>query len=224
MFAVKIPYTPKTTGPNICSPPKKKASRMSKGEKTRQRIIEEAATLFNTKGFAGSSVSDLLDAAGIKKGGLYRHFESKEEIALLAFDYAWSVARAMRNLPVEASASPKTQLLQFIHGFYNYTEALVPGGCPLLNTAIDSDDGNPALRERAQEALQDWLNRLETLLHQAIALGEFPKTLNPQTTAICLVASLEGGIMMSRLTGERLPLQSVCLFLGDWLESQSSNP
>jgi len=61
---------------------------MSKGEATRQRIVEAAAPLFNQRGFAGCSMQDVLDATGLEKGGLYRHFGSKEELAAESFTYA----------------------------------------------------------------------------------------------------------------------------------------
>jgi AcrR family transcriptional regulator len=60
---------------------------MTKGEQTRQRIVAEAAPVFNQRGYEGSSLADLMKATGLKKGGIYRHFSSKEELAAEAFDY-----------------------------------------------------------------------------------------------------------------------------------------
>ena len=60
----------------------------TKGEKTRRRIVEKAAGVFNTKGYFGSSMTDLVREIGLEKGGIYNHFASKEELALEAFDYA----------------------------------------------------------------------------------------------------------------------------------------
>ncbi len=62
---------------------------MSKGEATRQRIIALAAPLFNQHGYNGCSLNDIMEATGLEKGGIYRHFESKEELAAEAFDFAW---------------------------------------------------------------------------------------------------------------------------------------
>lgn len=64
---------------------------MSKGEKTRRYIIQRSAELFNVKGYAGASLSDITEQTGIKRGGIYRYFESKDEIAAEAFDYATSI-------------------------------------------------------------------------------------------------------------------------------------
>ena len=51
----------------------------TKGQQTRQAIVEKAAPLFNKKGFEGTSLSDLMQATGLQKGGIYRHFSGKEE-------------------------------------------------------------------------------------------------------------------------------------------------
>ncbi len=61
---------------------------MRKGELTRERIIAEAAPIFNQRGFAGSSMQDVMEATGLENGGLYRHFRSKEELAVESFRYA----------------------------------------------------------------------------------------------------------------------------------------
>lgn len=195
---------------------------MLKGEKTKQRIIQEAAALFNTKGYAGSSVSDLLEATGIKKGGLYRHFESKEEIALQAFDYAWSVARNIRGQGIDRTAPPTEQIRQFFHSFCKHHEGLVPGGCPILNTAIEVDDGNPALREKVREALNNWQVLLETLLRQGLEQQELISTIEPRATATCIIAMLEGAIMISRLTGDRFALEATETFWLEWLDKHAS--
>ena len=55
--------------------------RERKKEQTRQRIVAEAAPVFNQRGYAGSSLADLMKATGLEKGGIYRHFSSKEELA-----------------------------------------------------------------------------------------------------------------------------------------------
>ena len=69
---------------------------MTKGEQTRKKIVAAAAPIFNQRGYEGSSLNDLMDATGLKKGGIYRHFSSKEELAAEAFDYTWNEARRVR--------------------------------------------------------------------------------------------------------------------------------
>src|SRR3982750_804222 len=62
----------------------------TKGMKPRQRIVELAAPVFNRQGFVGASMRDLIHATGLEKGGIYNHFGSKEQLALEAYDYAFS--------------------------------------------------------------------------------------------------------------------------------------
>ena len=59
---------------------------MSKAEKTRQFIIEKTAPIFNKKGFAGTSLSDMTEATGLTKGSIYGNFADKDEVAMAAFD------------------------------------------------------------------------------------------------------------------------------------------
>jgi len=62
---------------------------MTKGEQTRQEIIRKAAPIFNQRGYDGAALSDLMKATGLEKGGIYRHFDSKQQLAAEAFDFAW---------------------------------------------------------------------------------------------------------------------------------------
>ena len=87
---------------------------MRKGEQTRQEIIRKAAPIFNQKGYAGAALSDLMRATGLKKGGIYRHFESKEELARDAFDHAWKVAMDARFEGTEEIPNTVDRLKQIV--------------------------------------------------------------------------------------------------------------
>jgi TetR/AcrR family transcriptional repressor of nem operon len=128
---------------------------MSKGDLTRQRIVELAAPLFNQRGFEGCSMNDVMQATGLEKGGLYRHFSSKEELAAEAFRYALRNAVKTRTEGLETVGDPIDQLRYLIRRFVE-EPSFMPGGCPLMNTAIDCDDGNPLLRKLVVDAIEDW--------------------------------------------------------------------
>src|ERR1700722_4772231 len=115
---------------------KTKAS-VTKGERTRQKIVETPAVLVNQKGFMGCSMGDIVAASGLEKGTLYGHFSTKEELALLAFDYAWKDTsdKRVRNVDTVSNAVDKLK----IH-VDNFNIPSFPGGCPLLNFAVDADD------------------------------------------------------------------------------------
>src|SRR6202034_4109484 len=144
---------------------------MRKGEQTRQEIIRKSAPIFNKKGYDGAALSDLMRATGLEKGGIYRHFESKEELAGNAFEHAWKVAMDARFEGTEEIPNTVDRLKQIVRNFRDRRAGLVPGGCPLLNTAIDSDDSNPKLRTKARQALTSWLGRMESIAEEGQRRG-----------------------------------------------------
>ena len=116
----------------------------TKGLKTRQRIVEMAAPVFNRQGFVGASMRDLISATGLEKGGIYNHFGSKEELAVDAFDYAISLI-VDGYAAVQEGKVGLDRLVAIIEIFGDWSgHPLVAGGCPIMNTAI----GRASCRER----------------------------------------------------------------------------
>src|SRR3984885_16112767 len=192
---------------------------MTKGEQTRRKIVEAAAPIFNKCGYEGSSLNDLMEATGLKKGGIYRHFSSKEELAAEAFDYTWDAAWNARLLHVDEKANGIEKLKQLIANFVDH-RAPVAGGCPILNTAIDADDGNSVLRSHAAKALRFWLSRLQAIVEQARKRGETRPGVDAKAVATVIVASLEGALMMSRLQRNDEPLRTIQSRLSRYLETE----
>jgi TetR/AcrR family transcriptional regulator, transcriptional repressor for nem operon len=179
---------------------------MTKGDLTRQRIIEVAAPLFNRRGFEGCSMQDLMDATGLEKGGIYRHFSSKEDLAVEAFRYAMKNAVKTRTEGLESFGDPLDQLRYLISRFVE-EPSFMPGGCPLMNTAVDADDGNPILRKLVLEAIADWKSRLATIVQEGIRRREIRRSIEPGRIANTIVATLEGALMISRLEGSKTALR-----------------
>ena len=115
-------------------------------------MITQAASVFNRRGFDGTTFSELMEVTGLKKGGIYRHFAGKVQLALEAFDYASEVATRLRFERIDRNAGAVEMLKQFVSNFAR-RRSPIAGGCPIWNTAMDCDDGNPALRECAKSAL-----------------------------------------------------------------------
>jgi TetR/AcrR family transcriptional repressor of nem operon len=192
---------------------------MSKGEETRHRIVTEAATLFNQRGFEGGSMSELMKATGLEKGGIYRHFSSKEEVAAEAFDYAWHAALNARMYDLNEVANSVDRLKRFVANFVERRSS-VPGGCPLLNTAIDADDGNPVLRERARKALREWRDLLISIIRAGVERKEIRRGVDANKLATLVISSLEGALMISRLERDREALLSAQSHLERYLEAE----
>ena len=178
---------------------------MVKGELTRQRILEAAAPIFNRRGFSGCSMQDVMDATGLEKGGLYRHFSSKEELAVEALKFALARSVRTRTDDLENIESSLAKLRFAVRRFVE-TPSIMAGGCPLMNAAIDSDDGNPALRQVARAAFLGWKTRLCTIIEAGIQRGEIRGTTKPLSVANTLIATLEGALMMSRIEDTQEPL------------------
>ena len=193
---------------------------MRKGEQTRQEIIRKAAPIFNKKGYDGAALSDLMKATGLEKGGIYRHFESKQQLAAEAFDYAWKLAIDTRFEGTQEITNTVDRLRQIVRNFRDRRNGLVPGGCPLLNTAVDSDNGNPQLRAKARLALSSWLDRLQAIAEEGKRLGEVRSAVDSAKLATLIVSTLEGSSMVSRLQREEEPLNLACQHLEEYLETK----
>jgi TetR/AcrR family transcriptional repressor of nem operon len=192
---------------------------MRKGDQTRREIIRRAAPIFNQKGYDGAALSDLMRATGLEKGGIYRHFDSKQELAGEAFDHAWKLAMDARFEGTQKIPNTVDRLKQIIRNFRDRT-GIVPGGCPLLNTAVDSDDGNPKLRAKAQQALSLWLHRLEAIVEEGKRRREVRSAVDSAELAMLIVSTLEGSNMIRRLQKKDGPLDLACHHLEDHLETK----
>jgi TetR/AcrR family transcriptional repressor of nem operon len=192
-------------------------SKMSKGAMTRQRIIEEAAPIFNQRGFAGCSLAELMTATGLEKGGIYRHFASKEELAVEAFRYALAQSVKVKTEKLEGIEGAVEKLRHVVRRFVA-TPSNVAGGCPLMNTAIDADDGNPALRAAALQGIQDWRGRLARIAEGGLVLGEIQEGTDPKRVANNIMAALEGALMIARLEGTRQALTDAGMMLEEMLD------
>lgn len=195
-----------------------------RGAETRREIIRQAAPIFNRKGFAGAALSDLMTATGLEKGGIYRHFRSKQQLAAEAFDYAWDVASKIRTEGTEQIPNSVDRLQQLVRNFRDRREGLVPGGCPLLNTAIDADNGNLLLRRKAQHALDGWLSRIRSIVEQGQQSREIRADVDPAAVAATVVSTLEGSLMIARLQRSELPIDQGCRHLQKYFESELRMP
>jgi TetR/AcrR family transcriptional regulator, transcriptional repressor for nem operon len=192
---------------------------MTKGEQTRKKIVQAAAPIFNQRGYEGSSLNDLMEATGLQKGGIYRHFASKEELAAEAFDYTWEAAWNARLLHVDEKANGIDKLKQLIANFVEHRSP-IPGGCPILNTAIDADDGNPVLRARVAKALRSWVGRVQAFVEQAQEQRDARPRVDAKAVATLIVASLEGAFMMSRIQRNDEALRHVQSHLNGYLDGE----
>ena len=187
---------------------------MSKAERTRQFIVEKTAPIFNTKGYAGTSLTDMTEATGLTKGSIYGNFASKDEVALASFDHNLKKVNNIIAQEMEKETTIRGKLLVYASVYENFLKLPFPaGGCPLLNTAVEADDTHPQLKERVAAAITDWKNRVIALIKQGVENKEFKAPASPEQFALTMIAMIEGAIMIVKTTGKlnyrKLVLQSV---------------
>jgi len=193
---------------------------MSKGESTKQAIVAQAAKVFNVYGYVGTSMDALTAATHLTKGGIYNHFGSKETLALAALDYSVNLARERFKEIAAGKRDTRERLLAVVTLFRSIIdEPMFEGGCPILNTAVEADDTNPALRARAQKALDDWRDYIMQTLVRGAELGTVRPGVDPDAVATIILATLEGGVMLSKLYGDSRHIAHVAEHLAHYIDS-----
>lgn len=193
---------------------------MSKAELTRSHIIQQAAEVFNQFGYAGTSLADLMKATGLKKGGIYNHFASKDALAIAAFDYSVGLVQQRYAEVLRGERASAHRLRGVVNTFCDtINEPFLKGGCPLLNTAIDSNCTHKALKRRAQSAMDKWQTMLQKIIRYGQKHGEIQPNVDPEVTATIVIATLEGAVMMSGLYGDHTHLNRARNHLIQYVDS-----
>lgn len=173
---------------------------MRNPEITKNTIIKESANLFNTQGYKATSISDITNATGLTKGAIYRHFESKSDLEQQALQ---SLAKMMfTELGTSIRTAKTFQLkMEAIFSFFEtYMHApLYEGGCPLMNAAIEADDTNSDLRQQAYNILMQLKASVSKLIENGIKNDQVKVGTDADFYSTIFIATLEGGIMMSKL-------------------------
>jgi len=171
------------------------------GTKTRERIVDRSARLFNKRGYWGTSLTDVLEATGLEKGGLYHHFGSKEALALEAFDHSVDLIRDRFGAALAGRRHAGGRLHALVDAWVGIVQhPPLPGGCPIQNTAVEATDTHPGLRSRARQAMTELLDgTVRRVIERGIERGEIRPDADAKAVATMFVAAGEGGIMLSRL-------------------------
>lgn len=179
----------------------------SKTELTRQLIIEKTASVFNAKGFAGTSLTDLTRATGLTKGSIYGNFENKDEVALAAFDYNFARITNFIKEKILSTDNSVERLLVYPQVYKGFLKIpFLQTGCPLLNTSVDADDTHPQLRQKAADAIKFWKRSIENQVKRGIERNEISNERNPSEVAVIMISLIEGAVMQAKVTGRRTEL------------------
>ena len=176
---------------------------MGKAERTKDFIIQQVAPVFNRKGYAATSLKDLTDTTGLSKGAIYGNFTNKDELAILAFEHNLSFIKDQLKENIVAGRTYLEKLLAYPKTFRNiFRQVIQSGGCPIVNTAIDSGDVNDQLQAAVRAAIGEWKRAIVALVEGGIESGELTRISNAENTARVLICLVEGGYAMTRATGD----------------------
>ncbi len=175
-------------------------STTSKGEKTRDHILKATRKILVVQGFHNTSISAVIEATGVKKGNLYYHFASKEDLGLAVLEDAKEEFFLFLDNSL-AGADPVARIINSCRAIFNEQQKNnFVGGCLFGNTALEMTDSNPGFASVIQEVFDRWTKRLEELLIDAQETGNGKPEIPPELLAKTVVATVEGAIMMSRVS------------------------
>jgi AcrR family transcriptional regulator len=193
---------------------------MTKAERTRQLIIEQSAPIFNTKGIAGTAMSDIMEATKLAKGSLYVHFENKEELSYAAVDYnLYSLFQKVMAI-FSKGKTAKDKLFGYLDLFADPINPPVTGGCPVINFGMEADDTNPVIKQKANNGIKLILKNVALVIEEGIKAGEFKPTWDANEFALKMFALTEGGIMVSLVAGNNIQMKAINRMIKKEIEEQ----
>jgi TetR/AcrR family transcriptional repressor of nem operon len=193
---------------------------MTKAERTRQFIIERSAPLLNTKGIAGTAMSDIMTATKMAKGGLYGNFESKEELANAVVDHNLKLLSDSLTAAIAQADTAKEKLFAFLDFFKTPVQFPVQGGCPILNFGVESDDTDPIIKEKVKQKIESAKSKAASLIQLGIKNGEFKESFDAKEFPILMFSALEGGTLIGRVLNTNKQMNIVINMLKKMIEDQ----
>jgi TetR/AcrR family transcriptional repressor of nem operon len=180
---------------------------MKKGSETKEKIVQRALELFHEKGFNLTSMNDIVEITGVKKGNLYFHYNSKEELAVEVLKealrgYDRFISSRMTG---ETSLTKLESMINAIVAFH--VEHANGRGCIFGNMALETKDKDSALSDFVQSVFSGWEKNIGDLLKNSIHKGEIQIMDSPERYARVIIAQLEGAVMLSSVYSDYKPLR-----------------
>lgn len=190
---------------------------MSQTETTRERLIDATHELARWKGFARTSVADVMKAADVGKGSFFHHFPNKDSLGLAVLERNRASFMQMIDDCLNAP-TPLEGLDKFFDAaLRTHRDTGFTGGCLWGNTALEMSDSNQAFTRLVSEVFEEWTTKLAATIRAGQEEGQIRADTPGDEIARTVVATIEGGIMMSRLTKQETPLKTCLQTLRTWL-------
>jgi TetR/AcrR family transcriptional repressor of nem operon len=173
------------------------------GRSTREALLAAATRLIHIHGYNQTSLDDVLRESGVGKGNFYHHFKSKEDLGYAILDQivVSFLERTLEPCFSDPAGAPLAQIRCFLDRVLEaQRERNCVGGCPLGNLASELSDVHEGFRTRLASVFSAWQARLTDALDAARRRGDVGEECRPEAVAHFLVASLEGAILLTKLT------------------------
>jgi TetR/AcrR family transcriptional regulator, transcriptional repressor for nem operon len=172
--------------------PKRRVTRLRDSERTRERLLQAASREIYRSGFQSASLDTILAVAGVTKGALYYHFDSKEALGHTVVDeiIAPDVRRKWVH-PLQRGKDPIDALIGAVKAI-PVRPADVRGGCQLNNLAQEMSPLDAGFRKRLAAVFDAWRQAVATVLREGQANGSVRRDVEPADAAAVLIAMVEG--------------------------------
>ncbi len=167
-------------------------------ENTSDYIIQTVSSIFNKKGYVGTSLSDLTAATGLTKGAIYGNFKNKEALAVKVFKYNTKKILFPLSTAIRQAETTKAKLYAISDYYRTYFEAnRENGGCPIINVGIDANNTNPMLFKLAKDVAKRIEQDLESLIKHGVNNKELRANIDAKKYAKNIYSMIDGAIFMA---------------------------
>jgi TetR/AcrR family transcriptional repressor of nem operon len=165
----------------------------------KDKIIHESLRQFSSKGYMSTSISDILEAVGTSKGGLYNHFKSKEDLFFAALSEARKIWRERNLADLDRWERPLDKLKQILENYrdrYLADSENFPGGCVFVALAVELPDQHPHLAREVNEGFRRFKALIQRLLDQEQAAGHLKDSVDTAMAAELIFSGLLGACVV----------------------------
>jgi TetR/AcrR family transcriptional repressor of nem operon len=186
---------------------------MTKGEETRARVMRAATVLINRNGLRNTSIQDIIEETGVKRGNLYFHFPSKDDLGISLIRDAWEHYSdyMARNIKSDDPLGKIDDILNAVLKYHRSNRFI--GGCIFGNTALEMSDTDKRYALLIQEIFGQWVKTFAGYIREAVKSGALSDKNKPDSLARHMVAAMEGSIMMARLYKREEPIADCIMYL-----------
>ena len=177
-----------------------------KGERTRARIVEEAAVLIHERGVAGTTLDDVKAAAGVSGSQMYHYFPDKNDLVQAVVDYQADVAVTNQRHADLGSLEGLQAWRDMVITAAERVQA--KGGCPLGSLGGQLAESDPEARSLMAAGFERWTTEIGEGLRSLQAGGQLPPSMNPDDLAVTLLATLQGGLLLAQVQRSTRPFET----------------